>query len=134
MKQRDVDILFIQGNKSHAFGTWRMITEEMRKKDGVNVRLWYTELLEKELKKEFPHLKINTTFSSYETQALLKDILDLRIHHYEVHEVAERLGRGLKELRIGEKPVIVLMHSMGGLVLKYILTGEDQEFSKKLQK
>lgn len=53
-------------------------------------------MLEPELKKEFPNLKINATFSNYETQALLKDILDLRIEHYSVEEVAERVGKGLK--------------------------------------
>ena len=71
--------------------------------------------------KEFKEYNIRYMFSSYETYVLISNYRNNNIPHRDIDEIANSLYFSMKHAKVGEKPFILVCHSMGGLIGKTIL-------------
>lgn len=110
---RDLDVLFIHGLGGDAFSTW-----QYRNNDKY---FW-----PKGLTSDFPNIGIWTISYGATASGWIEDVMPME-------DRAENLLNLLTLKNIGEKPFVLIAHSMGGLIAKYLLTQATQSNNSSYQ-
>lgn len=114
----DFDILFIPGQFSHPLRSW---TLNDGSENTVFYKVWIKELLLNDLKKEFPGLKPRVLCMGYDSHTNRLDLNRLNLRDRMPEEICDELLVDMNAAKIGQKPVIVVSFSMGGILLKMML-------------
>lgn len=132
----DYDILFICGLNANFAKSWRIPEkqeyysrhdvisfytkgENVKKQfPNKNYQLWIPKMLEE---KTFKDKNIRYIVSVGETKFFRLDHMINNIPDLSISELSERIYKSYKFVRGGEKPFILVCHSMGGLIAKNML-------------
>lgn len=109
--ERKLDIVFVHGLGGDAHSTWR-IGEDQEK-------FWPRWLAE-----DFNNVGVWTIGYGATASRWVEDVMSMEDRS--VNLINRLFGKG-----IGERPIIFVTHSMGGLITKYILTHADQSNNPK---
>ena len=117
----EFDIIFIHGLQGGVFKTWRQSDSMIQTSD-------YTECWPKSwLAKDFPKCRI----LAINYQTFLSNWNIVCGQAYTLKEKSHQLTQELVCANVGERPVIWITHSMGGLLLKQMLVNIDQTDKNK---
>ena len=133
--QWNVDIVFIHGLKGCFFKTWRILPDEM---DLSYVYLiihsltnqcqcWPQTFLPEYLKAERPQRPLSLRILSVDYPAAMKPSAT-PIQALSFQQYANFIRKQLERAGVGKRPVVFVVHSMGGIVLKEIMNKEFSEF------
>jgi hypothetical protein len=134
----DYDIVFICGLNANFSKSWRVPKEEPWKnfnyKDKMNYyihgsnlekifafpvyELWIPSMFESST---FPSKKIRYLVTCAETKIFTQDLVSENIPDFTIDQISERIYNSFKRAGIGRRPLIVICHSMGGLITKRVL-------------
>jgi triacylglycerol esterase/lipase EstA (alpha/beta hydrolase family) len=81
--------------------------------------------------KEFKEFNIRYIFCSYETYVLISNYRHHNIPHKDLNEIARSVYFAMKHAKVGEKPFVLVCHSMGGLIGKTILNLAKENHDEK---
>ncbi|WP_175517982.1 esterase/lipase family protein [Thiothrix caldifontis] len=113
-QKKVLDVVFIHGLGGDAYTTWQA--------DDDPKKFWPAWLAE-----DIKNVGVWTVGYGASPTRWVEDEMPMQdrsfnlLHHFSVN-------------KIGEKPFILVTHSMGGLIAKYLLTSAEQENSKKYRK
>jgi hypothetical protein len=146
------DIVFLCGLNASFTISWRIPQNPSNKKvkdylnfylngkdhgkifEVMNFQLWIPKMLEERTLKDH---KIRYLVSTAETKIFKFDHEKFNIPDLSVQEIADRIYLSLKQAKVGEKPVMFICHSMGGLLCKKILKRaseeQDQQFLNNIK-
>ena len=110
---RDLDILFIHGLGGDALSTWQY--------ENNNKYFWPQALIS-----DFPNIGIWTIGYGATASSWVEDVMSME-------DRTENLLNLLSLKNIGKKPFVLIAHSMGGLIAKYILTQAAQSNNPNYQ-
>ncbi|UXI20090.1 pre-rRNA processing protein FTSJ3 [Sarcoptes scabiei] len=115
------DIVFVHGLKGGVLKTWRQ-------SDKMKTSKIYTECWpESWLGKEFPNCRIWAI--NYESFISSWNIVCSE-DEFSIQDRSKRMVEELQMAGIGSKPIIWIAHSMGGLLVKYMLSYLHSEFNQ----
>ena len=78
-----------------------------------------------DLTEEFPGKKFRILALGYDSKGSAFDLAEFGIPDRTTYEISEQIRSDLRGSKVYEKPVIFVVHSMGGLVLKLVLKDDD---------
>lgn len=80
--------------------------------------MWVPSMLQNNA---FKDLNIRYIFGNYETYSLVSMYNDNNVPNRDIFEIAKSLYFSMINSKVGEKPYLLVCHSMGGLLAKIIL-------------
>jgi hypothetical protein len=96
-----------------------------------NYQLWISRMLEEKI---FWEKNIRYIVSVGETKFLESEHLTNNIPDLSIKEISERIYKSLKFADVGNRPFILVCHSMGGLIAKNIINLAEQNNDKEFNK
>ncbi|KRY78122.1 Protein SERAC1 [Trichinella pseudospiralis] len=129
--QYDADIIFVHGLRGGMFRTWRqkdytkekdLILNEI-KMNAPQVYCWPRDWLAEDIGKPVRILGID--YASY--------VSDWSSRCPEFYDKSENFAVKLRKAGVGDRPIIWITHSMGGLLVKELLRSIDKEQCSEMQ-
>lgn len=121
MNDYDVDIVFVPGQASHPFRSWRMHDPKSIRTHRFTSKCWIKEYLMPDIQEQFKNSRFRISLIGYEAKATMVLVNQLNIKDWDSIEISEDLLPQLKEIGIGKKPVIFVCFSLGGVVTKRMI-------------
>lgn len=112
----EIDLLFLHGNKSHPVNCWMKMPEDNQHCE-TNPNIWLHDLLPEDLK----GYKARVMFGGYETLHTVSDHNNHNIPNWDMDEMNDILVSSMQKAGVGERPLVVISFSMGGIIIKKIL-------------
>ena len=143
----DYDVVFLSGLNANFSKSWRVPKEEPWKEVnykhkldyllyGKNLdrifafpiyELWIPIMFES---KTFAGKKFRYLVTCAETKIFTQDLLAGNIPDFTLDQISERIYHSFKRAGIGKRPVILICHSMGGLITKKVLNFAKEEIKE----
>jgi len=123
-ENKDFDIIFVHGLLGGAFRTWRQCDSE--KTEEAYTRCWPQQWLADDIK------NIRILAVNYQT-FLSNWNIECQDNVFTLRDRSSQLLNDLLSCRVGQKPIIWVAHSMGGLLVKQILSDINQSSDSKMK-
>lgn len=122
-----VDVVFVHGLNGHPYNTWAAENVKYGRQEGIRSQksdvYWPRDLLPKDLDQE--HCRILTYGYDANVSAFRDGASKDHIHHH-AETLTARLAANRSRVRALERPLIFVVHSLGGLVVKRMLIHSNE--------